>query len=177
MGTTVCTSIKSTVDLVITHGRNNTVTESFYFGKPMIVMPFFGDQTDNAQRIDEKWFGIRLDSRRCSKQELLESIETLLKDKELNTLLSDLDNCKWSGPDFCRFAIKKFAIIKKFFHSIIILFKILVKFSCQSSSDVFYFIKTYLINQNIIKLNLNLTLPYYIFKLSPIPTLIQKKKK
>ena len=30
-------------------------------------------------------------------------------------LLSDLDNCKWSGPDFWRFAIKKFAIIKKFF--------------------------------------------------------------
>ena len=91
-------------------------------------------------------------------------------------ILSDLDNCKWSGPDFCRFAIKKFAIIKKFFQSIIILFKILVKFSCQSSTDVFYFIKTYLINQNIIKFNFNLTLPYYIFKLSPIPTLIQKKK-
>ena len=30
-------------------------------------------------------------------------------------ILSDLDNCKWSGPDFCRFAIKKFAIIKKCF--------------------------------------------------------------
>ena len=92
-------------------------------------------------------------------------------------VLSDLDNCKWSGPEFCRFAIKKFAIIKKFFQSIIILFKILVTFSCQSSSDVFYFIKTYIINQNIIKFNFNLTLPYYIFKLSPIPTLIQKKIK
>ena len=30
-------------------------------------------------------------------------------------ILSDLDNCKWSGPDFCGFAIKKFAIIKKCF--------------------------------------------------------------
>ena len=30
-------------------------------------------------------------------------------------LLPDLDNCKGSGPDFCRFAIKKFAIIDNFF--------------------------------------------------------------
>ena len=78
------------VDLVITHGGNNTVTESFYFGKPMIVMPFFGDQPDNAQRIHEKGFGIRLDAHRCSKQELLESIETLLEDKELNTKLMNI---------------------------------------------------------------------------------------
>ena len=81
-------------------------------------------------------------------------------------LLSDLDNYKWSGPDFWRVAIKKFAIIKKFFYSIIILLKILVKVLCQSSSDVFKYSKTYLINKNIIKFNFNLTLLYYILKLS-----------
>ena len=26
--------------------------------------------------------------------------------------MSDLDNCKWSGPDIWRVAIKKFAIIE-----------------------------------------------------------------
>ena len=95
---------------------------------------------------------------RCSSLESQPS--TLLAMASLAVLLSDLDNCKWSGPDFWRFAIKKFAIIKQFFYSIIILLEILVKFSCQSSSDVFYFIKTYLINKNIIKFNFNLTLPY-----------------
>ena len=44
------------VDLVITHGANNTVAETFYFGKPMIVMPLFTDQYSNAQRVEEKRF-------------------------------------------------------------------------------------------------------------------------
>ena len=84
--------VLSVVDLVITHGGNNTVTETFTYGKPMIVMPLFYDQYDNAQRIDEKGFGIRLDPRLCTEQELLESIEKLLNDKELNDKLKNISN-------------------------------------------------------------------------------------
>jgi len=83
-------AVLSVVDLVITHGGNNTVTEVFYFGKPMIVLPIFSDQFDNAQRIHEKGFGIRLDPYSCTEQELIEAIEKLLTNQSLNEKLKKI---------------------------------------------------------------------------------------
>jgi UDP:flavonoid glycosyltransferase YjiC (YdhE family) len=66
------------VDLVITHGGNNTVTESIHFGKPMIVLPLFWDQYDNAQRVEEIGFGLRLPTYEFEPGELHDAIDTLL---------------------------------------------------------------------------------------------------
>jgi MGT family glycosyltransferase len=82
------TEILPKVDLVITHGGNNTVTESLYFGKPMVVLPIFWDQHDNAQRIEETGFGARLDTYRHSGKELTGAIDRLLADDELRTRLA-----------------------------------------------------------------------------------------
>ncbi len=81
------TSILPEVDLVITHGGNNTVTESLYFGKPTVVLPLFWDQHDNAQRLDETGFGIRLDTYGHAPEELSGAIDRLLGDRELATRL------------------------------------------------------------------------------------------
>jgi UDP:flavonoid glycosyltransferase YjiC (YdhE family) len=72
------TKILPLVDCVITHGGNNTLTETLYHGKPMIVMPIFADQYDNAQRMVEKKLGERCDPYYCGEKELLDKIEKLL---------------------------------------------------------------------------------------------------
>ena len=66
------------VDLVITHGGNNTVTEAFHHGKPMVVLPLFWDQVDNAQRIDETGFGVRLATYDFEEAELTGAVDRLL---------------------------------------------------------------------------------------------------
>jgi UDP:flavonoid glycosyltransferase YjiC (YdhE family) len=76
-------SIVPQVDLVITHGGNNTVTECFRFGKPLIVLPLFWDQYDNAQRVNELGFGTRLRSYEFEDRELLDGIDRLLADGAL----------------------------------------------------------------------------------------------
>lgn len=65
-------------DLVITHGGNNTVAESVHFGKPMIVLPLFWDQFDNAQRVAECGFGVRLPTYEFEDAQLHEAIDRLL---------------------------------------------------------------------------------------------------
>ena len=43
-------------------------------------MPLFVDQYDNAQRIYEKEFGIKLDLFKCTKEDLAKAIQTLIND-------------------------------------------------------------------------------------------------
>jgi MGT family glycosyltransferase len=82
------TSILPHVDLVITHGGNNTTTEAFFFGKPMVVLPLFWDQYDNAQRVDELGYGVRLSTYEHEPAELRDAVDRLLADEVLRSRLA-----------------------------------------------------------------------------------------
>ena len=76
-------SILPQCDLLITHGGNNTMCEGFHFGLPMIGLPLFWDQYDNAQRLRETGFGERLPTYDWTVDELVGTVDRLLVDDDL----------------------------------------------------------------------------------------------
>jgi MGT family glycosyltransferase len=84
------TRILPHVDVVITHGGNNTVTECLHFGIPMVVLPLFWDQYDNAQRMHELDVGVRLDTYRSTRDDLIGAIDMLLTGHDRRGRLADI---------------------------------------------------------------------------------------
>jgi len=92
------------VDLVITHGGNNTTTECFHFGKPLVVLPIFWDQYDNAQRVHETGFGVRLPTYELDRGELHGAIARLLDDSALHARLAAITARAQGSPGTVRAA-------------------------------------------------------------------------
>jgi MGT family glycosyltransferase len=76
-------SILPHVDAVITHGGNNTTTECLWFGKPMLVLPIFWDQHDNAQRVHETGYGLRLPTYSFDDEQMNDALSRVLDDRSL----------------------------------------------------------------------------------------------
>src|SRR4029077_15288648 len=98
------TSILPLCQLVITHGGNNTVTECLHHGKPMVVLPLFWDQYDNAQRMDELGLGIRLDTYRFDAGQLTAAIDRLAGDPSLRERLAAVSGRLQATPGTVRAA-------------------------------------------------------------------------
>jgi UDP:flavonoid glycosyltransferase YjiC (YdhE family) len=54
----------------------------------MVLLPLFWDQYDNAQRVDELGFGVRLDTYGFSDSDLLDAVDRLLADSELRARMA-----------------------------------------------------------------------------------------
>jgi len=80
------------IDLVVSHGGNNTLNETLYHGKPVIVLPVGGEQHDNASRIEFHGLGYRIDMALLSADTLSNAVEGLRKDAELNQRLKTVSN-------------------------------------------------------------------------------------
>lgn len=100
------TSILPQVDVVITHGGNNTTTEAFHFGKPMILLPLFWDQYDNAQRVHERGYGVRLATYAFTDDELLGAVDRLAGDADLRARMAAIGE-RIRGEDGVRLAAER----------------------------------------------------------------------
>lgn len=78
------------VDLVIIHGGNNSLMETLYYAKPFIVIPYFFDQYDNAQRVVDKNIGYRINIWELNEERLLNSIELALSDVEKHNRIREI---------------------------------------------------------------------------------------
>jgi MGT family glycosyltransferase len=86
------------VDAVITHGGNNTVTECLHFGKPMVLLPLFWDQYDNAQRMHELGLGVRLPTFEFEDAQLGSAIDGLVADTALAERLKGISSRLQAEP-------------------------------------------------------------------------------
>lgn len=64
------------VDLVITHGGNNTIIESLYFGQPLLLLSWFDNQPWNGRRIETQELDKCFNLYKVTEEELLTGIET-----------------------------------------------------------------------------------------------------
>lgn len=85
------------VDCVIAHGGNNSLYESFFYGKPLLLIPLFADQFDNAQRLVDTKLGYRL-PRGCTADDVVGLVDQLANDNELSVRMKGISermrNCK-----------------------------------------------------------------------------------
>lgn len=84
------------VRLLISHGGLFSNIEAMKFGVPMLVIPFFGDQMRNAQRIVQAGYGISMNLNDVDETSLAETINKLLYDQsyrdkaqEVSQILND----------------------------------------------------------------------------------------
>jgi UDP:flavonoid glycosyltransferase YjiC (YdhE family) len=68
----------------------------------MVVLPVFWDQYDNAQRVDELGFGVRLDTYTFGDEELTGAIGRLLMDDGLKRRMGTLSAALRASPGTVR---------------------------------------------------------------------------
>ncbi|XP_041118137.1 UDP-glucuronosyltransferase 1-6-like [Polyodon spathula] len=65
----------------MTHGGTHGIYEGICNGVPMVMLPLFGDQADNVQRMASRGVGVVLSIHDMTSQSLLDALNTVINDK------------------------------------------------------------------------------------------------
>lgn len=71
------------VDLVITHGGFNTINESLFFSKPLIVLPLAWDQSPNANLVVQNGCGLKFRYKRLVADDFASAVFEALSSNDL----------------------------------------------------------------------------------------------
>lgn len=66
----------------ITHGGSHGIYEGICNAVPMVLMPLFGDQMDNAKRIESRGAGLTLNILEMTTQDLSAALQAVINDKK-----------------------------------------------------------------------------------------------
>ncbi|XP_075151216.1 UDP-glycosyltransferase family 307 member A1 [Haematobia irritans] len=68
--------------LFITHGGKGSISEVYRYGKPLMGVPFFGDQRANVARIEQRKMGLQLNIHNLSLDGMVNALQQLLHNEE-----------------------------------------------------------------------------------------------
>lgn len=66
--------------LFVTHAGQNSLYEAGYRGVPLVAIPLFADQFDNAQLIESKGLGLPLDFHALTADQLYNTIKRVIEE-------------------------------------------------------------------------------------------------
>ncbi|XP_026973556.1 UDP-glucuronosyltransferase 1-7C-like isoform X4 [Sagmatias obliquidens] len=82
----------------ITHSGSHGVYEGICNGVPMVMMPLFGDQMDNAKRMETRGAGVTLDVLEMSSKDLENALKTVISDKSYKENIMRLSSLHKDRP-------------------------------------------------------------------------------
>ncbi|KAL2775328.1 UDP-glucuronosyltransferase 1A1 precursor [Daubentonia madagascariensis] len=82
----------------ITHSGSHGIYEGICNGVPMVMMPLFGDQMDNAKRMETKGAGVTLNVLEMTSADLENALKTVINDKSYKENIMHLSSLHKDRP-------------------------------------------------------------------------------
>ncbi|NXK40968.1 UD11 glucuronosyltransferase, partial [Piprites chloris] len=82
----------------ITHGGSHGVYEGICNAVPMVLMPLFGDQMDNAKRVESRGAGLTLNILEMTSQDISSALKAVINDKKYKENIQRLSDLHLDRP-------------------------------------------------------------------------------